>query len=97
MRKCNVVAAYHNTSLMALTVITREGIHVELYRSTNDSYSFETFNDMYGTVLKILNNNGFYTDFYPAFGRESYNILWYDTHNPTYHQRFGFNRQAWKG
>lgn len=37
-------------------------------------YVYETFNDMYGSLLNILKNNGYCTQVYTEFGRDFYNI-----------------------
>lgn len=91
MRDCTAVAAYHNNTVFRLTAITKEGNFVDLVTPDKPLTGYDTFNDLYADVIDTLKINGFQPKFYFSFGREWFNILWYDTNFPTYHQKFGFN------
>lgn len=82
MRKCNCVVL-HNDYKEIFTILVlpfRSGGYVRLLENAGKSKEsvkrFDSFNDLYGEVLSILNQNDFYVNKFYDFDKEWYEIQW---------------------
>lgn len=90
MRKVTAIVCYHGTTIKAITVVNAKNLFVQLGSGYDIEKKFSTFNKAYEYVLKLLKMNNFELNHYSDFGCEWYDIIWYDSSNPTRHQRFGY-------
>ena len=58
-----------------------------------EPYKYHTFNDLYGSLINILKNNGFYTQVSSEFGRDFYNISFIE-YGKVGISKFGYEKEA---
>ena len=91
MKKVTAIVCYEGTTIKAITVVNADSLFVQFGSAYYDiNKVFDTLNDAYAFVIKLLKMNNYELDHYRAFGREWYDIIWYSTYNPTYQQKFGY-------
>lgn len=88
---------YHGTKLYKFVVaVTSVGevsdMGIELYNN-RDGEDFDTFNELYSRLLKLLKNNNFYAKSFSAFNRVFYDIYFIDYENPTLVDNYGYNER----
>lgn len=86
------LCVYHGTKLYKFIVTrasTVDELPIVLYDS-RDGEDFDTFNELYDRLLKLLKSNRFYAkSFVGYFGRVFYDIYFVDYENPTLIDNYG--------
>lgn len=85
MKKVSATVLYKDNIIYNMTV-NHKGALIPLvrYDETNIKHPREkrTFQEMYGSVLNILKNNGFYVGYFIAFNAKFYDIQFININNP---------------
>lgn len=85
MKTVSAICVYHGTTIYNLTV-NYKGDITTLKRydiSDNNAKEYNSFKEMYKTILKILKTNNFKVTYTEDFMRRWYNIQFIDVLNPT--------------
>ena len=86
------VCVYHGTKLYKFVVASTSHVSepsIVIY-DNRDGEDFDTFNELYSRLLKLLKVNHFYAKSSVSyFGRVFYDIYFVDYENPTFVNQFG--------
>ena len=88
-KRATGICIYHGKTLYMFAVITHDIDNIVLYKNS-DGREFETFQDMYHCLLKLLKNNNFYAKSYSNIGLPFYDIHFIDRLCPTSIDLFGY-------
>ena len=82
-----------------LPVITSDKKHITLYTDNWDAmdrkhpYKYDSFNDLYNSILNTLKYNDMYYSYYDDFNSRFYDILWIDCVNPSKIETYGYRKE----
>ena len=95
MRKVSLVVIHENYHrIVSVNARTFSGEVFSLVYRDSLSHEYDSFNELYKSLLKIAKNNHLYIGFYESFGRKVYDIQFINVHNPALIEQFGLREQS---
>ena len=92
MKKVVATVLVKDYEIINLTINDNKGTSLTLTPSPSPM-RFHSTEELYGYVLEVLKNNGFYTHVYKEFGKSWYNIQVIDLNNPSITSVFGIKER----
>lgn len=85
MRKVKAICIYRDNKVYNLTALLKDTEVTLIHYDQEDEipYQYDTFRDLYMSVLGVLKGNNMYCGHYTEFNREWYDISFIDLDNPT--------------
>lgn len=93
MRDVTIIVSYQKKEFLyllhSISLVNCKGMNISLLQDF-DGLVFETLNSAYEYVLRLAKRNSFTCYSYYEFGREWYDIYWFNINNPIELKHYGY-------